>query len=179
MTDLPTNRGKRSVPAPGADASRSDGRSERARLVSEDPSLGELLQELRILQQGSQVLTAFLIILPFNTGFSRLPASAHGVYLATFLCALGSLIFLSAPAAHHRLARPLQDRPAFKTTATRLALVGLGLFSIALVLASYLIVSAVVSAVPAIIVASLVGAVILGVWWVFPWIFLRRREHQV
>ncbi len=32
----------------------------------------DLLQELRVLLQGAQVLTAFLIVLPFNAGFARL-----------------------------------------------------------------------------------------------------------
>jgi hypothetical protein len=34
--------------------------------VSEEGSLDDMLQELRILLQGAQVLTAFLIVLPFN-----------------------------------------------------------------------------------------------------------------
>jgi hypothetical protein len=115
--------------------------------------LGELLQELRILQQGSLVLTGFLSVLPFNAGFSRLPGHNHGVYVATFLCALASLILLTAPAAHHRL-----------------ALVGLGFFSLALVLAIYLIVSAVLNDVAAVIVACGVGVFILVMWWLFPWV---------
>jgi hypothetical protein len=132
--------------------------------------LGELLQELRILQQGALVLTGFLSVLPFNAGFSRLPEHNDGVYVATFLCALASLILLTAPAAHHRLARPLRDRPAFKRTATRLALVGLGFFSLALVLATYLIVSAVLNDVAAVIAACGVGVFILVMWWLFPWL---------
>src|SRR5260221_541116 len=32
----------------------------------------DLLQELRVLLQGAQVMTAFLIVLPFNAGFARL-----------------------------------------------------------------------------------------------------------
>lgn len=137
----------------------------------EDPNLGDLLQELRILQQGSLVLTAFLIVLPFNAGFTRLPAAETGVYLATFLCALGSLILLSAPAAHHRLTRPLHDRRAFKTIATRLALMGLALFSVSLTLATYLIVSAVVrNDLAAILLAVVVGVFILVLWWLYPWV---------
>lgn len=145
----------------------------------EERSLGDLLQELRILQQGSLVLTAFLIVLPFNGGFNRLPASEHGVYLATFLCALCSLILLSAPAAHHRLSRPLHDRAAFKNIATRLALIGLGLFSIALTLATYLIVSAVVvSEIAAIILTGVVGAFITFMWWIFPRMFPYGERHS-
>ena len=32
----------------------------------------DLLQEIRVLLSGSQVLTAFLVILPFSTGFTHL-----------------------------------------------------------------------------------------------------------
>ncbi len=72
--------------------------------------LGDMHQELRILLPGAQVLTAFLIVLPFNQGFPEIRHSEKWIYLATFLCSIGSLVFLSSSAAHHRLERPLRDR---------------------------------------------------------------------
>jgi hypothetical protein len=93
--------------------------------TSEEGSLNDMLQELRILLQGAQVLTAFLIVLPFNQGFDKIHHFEKWVYTATFLCSITSLVFFSAPAAHHRLVRPLVDRVLFKTFATRMILVGM------------------------------------------------------
>src|SRR4051794_18927871 len=89
-----------------------------------DGDLGDLLQELRILLQGAQVLTAFLIVLPFNQGFAEINESEKWVYLATFFCSICPLVLFTAPAAHHRLQRPLNDRAGFKQFATRMIIVG-------------------------------------------------------
>ncbi len=100
-----------------------------------DEDLTELLQELRVLLPGTQTLTAFLIILPFNTGFAEITGLEKVVYAITFVCSLISLVFFTAPAAQHRLQRPLRDRPGFKELATRLIVIGLIPLSIALILA--------------------------------------------
>ena len=81
--------------------------------------LADLLQEQGILLQGAQVLSAFLVILPFQQGFGTIDLGEKWVYLITFICALLSLIAFAAPAAQHRLERPLRDRDRFKTAATR------------------------------------------------------------
>ena len=134
-----------------------------------DGDLGDLHQELRILLPGTQTLTAFLVILPFNNGFSQIQAAEKYVYLATFLCSIIALILFTAPAAQHRLQRPLRDRQRFKDNATRLIIIGLVPLSAALVLATQLVISQVlpyswISFVAAGIVALLIGLV----WWLYP-----------
>jgi hypothetical protein len=136
--------------------------------ASEKRSLDDMLQELRILLQGAQVLTAFLVVLPFNQGFDKIHETEKWVYTATFLCSITSLIFFSAPAAHHRLARPLVNRELFNTFATRMILVGLVALSLALILVTQLVVSQVVGAVISAYVTAFVSLLILIVWWLFP-----------
>jgi hypothetical protein len=135
---------------------------------SETGNLNDMLQELRILLQGAQVLTAFLIVLPFNQGFDKIHDIEKWVYTATFLCSITSLIFFSAPAAHHRLARPLVNRELFNTFATRMILVGLVALSFALILVTQLVVSQVVGAVVSVYVTAFVSLLILIIWWLFP-----------
>ena len=142
--------------------------------ASEEGSLNDMLQELRILLQGAQVLTAFLIILPFNQGFEKIHDFEKWVYTATFLCSVTSMVFFSAPAAHHRLARPLMHRELFKTFATRMILVGLVVLSFALVLVTQLVVSQVVGSVVSIFVTAFVGLLILIIWWLFPLTYKER-----
>lgn len=139
-----------------------------------DDDLSDMLQEMRVLQQGAQVLTAFLVILPFTEAFAQTTATQHWVFLATFLTSLSSLVFLSAPAANHRLQRPIRDRERFKNSATRLILVGLVLQSLSWVLVTDLIVSAVFEGVWDKIAAALMAALILALWWVIPYV---RRDR--
>lgn len=141
----------------------------------EDGDLSDLLEELRILLPGTQTLTAFLIILPFNNGFSEIREDEKVVYLVTFLCSLVSLMLFVAPAAHHRLQRPLKDREAFKNYATRFMIAGLVPLSVALVLAAQLVLSTVLPDVwLAWAISAALGMLVLGLWWVFPQV--KRRE---
>jgi hypothetical protein len=137
---------------------------------AEDHDLSDLLQELRILLQGVQVLTAFLIVLPFSEGFVRIDQIEKWVYLATFVSSVTGLIFISAPAAQHRLQRPLRNhnRVRFKHFATRMILVGLAAFSLALVMAAQLVSNEVVGFQPSLVVAGIIAALIGTVWWVIP-----------
>jgi len=142
-------------------------------IPSGDGDLTDLLGELRVLLPGAQTLTAFLIILPFNSGFAQIREEEKVVYLVTFLCSVTSLVLFTAPAAHHRLQRPLRDREGFKTLATRFIIAGLVPLSVALVLATQLVVSEVVPGrVFSWIVAGILAVMILVVWWVTP---LRRH----
>ena len=142
----------------------------------QDGDLSDMLEELRILLPGTQTLTAFLIILPFNSNFSQIRDEEKAVYLITFLCTVISLMLFTAPAAHHRLQRPLRDREAFKNRTTRLMIAGLVPLSIALVLATQLVLSEVVHQRWASwTVAGVLALFVLGLWWIFP---LRRRSKE-
>jgi hypothetical protein len=132
-------------------------------------NLSDMLQELRVLLQGVQVLTGFLIILPFYQEFSTLSTPQHVVYVATFGCALASLIIFSAPAAQHRLEWPLRDRAKFKEFSTRMIVFGMVPLSLALILGTDLVVTQVLGAAAGIVAAALVLFAIAGLWWLFPY----------
>ena len=134
----------------------------------DETELDDMLQELRILLQGLQVLTAFLIILPFNGGFRDIDQVEKWVYMVTFLCALTGLVLLSAPAAQHRLQRPLMDRVGFKNLATRMIIIGLIPSSIALVLATQLVIAQAVGLTESFVAAGFIGVLIAVLWWVLP-----------
>jgi hypothetical protein len=138
-----------------------------------DTDLGDMLQEMRVLIQGAQVLTAFLIILPFNQGFEKIDEAERWVYLTTFLCSVTSLVLFSAPAAMHRVIRPLRDRERFKDIGTRLILAAQIFASLALVLAVQLVVSQVLGFGASLLAAGAVGLVILVMWWVLPLVLKR------
>jgi hypothetical protein len=63
----------------------------------------ELLQELRVILPGVQVLFAFLLTVPFAQRFGQLDGLQTGVFFATLLCTATATALLIAPSAHHRL----------------------------------------------------------------------------
>src|SRR5215216_6384569 len=62
----------------------SDGESNKERL---DRELMELLQELRVVIPGVQVLLAFLLTAPFQQRFAQLPGSMRNAFFASIACA--------------------------------------------------------------------------------------------
>ena len=77
----------------------SDEENEKERL---NRKLIELLNELRIVIPGVQVLFAFLLILPFNTGFVDADDLGRAVYAGSLGCAAVASALLIGPAAYHR-----------------------------------------------------------------------------
>ncbi len=148
--------------------SSADAAKNRDRSPPQDTELDDLLQELRILLQGVQVLTAFLVLLPFNQGFAKINGWQHWLYISTFLCSLLGLILFSAPAVHHRLTRPLLNRVSFKNFATRMTVIGLIPSSFALVCATQLVIAAVIGDLSALPFTLLVALCIAGIWWLLP-----------
>lgn len=121
-------------------------------------------EELRILLPGAQMLTAFPIILPFNQGFARIQRAEQWVYLVTYVCAIGSLVCLRAPAAQHRIERPLRRPVRFKQLANRLIVAGLAFLS----LVTHLVVTMVIGGLPALLITALVALAIVTTWWLLP-----------
>jgi hypothetical protein len=139
-----------------------------------DEDLTDLLNEIRLLLPGTLLLVAFLIALPFNSGYTRVSQFDNAVYVALFLCATLSLLLFAAPAAQHRLMSPLRDRAAFKRSVNRQVIIGLMPLSAAITLAAYLVISHVLSTLAAAIVAGIVGLAIAMLWWIIP-LNLRKR----
>lgn len=153
----------------GGAAGENNGRPESDRGASHDAGdLTGMREEIRILLPASQMLTAFLILLPFNQNFSQIARSERWFYLATFVASMISLVCFSAPAAQHRLLRPLRNRVRFKQFATRIIIVGMGALSVALILATELVVTRVFGHRLGISVAALIMLLIGVVWWLLP-----------
>jgi Family of unknown function (DUF6328) len=88
-------------------------------------NLNELLQELRVTQTGVQILTGFLLTLPFSQRFKELDGVQRTSYLA-ILC--GSVIatgLIIAPVAFHRVLFRHGERPWLVAAANQAARAGL------------------------------------------------------
>ncbi|MES2742881.1 MAG: DUF6328 family protein [Pseudomonadota bacterium] len=141
--------------------------------IQEDGDFSDMLSEQRILLPGAQMLTAFLIILPFNGGFQKIVHAEKIVFLATFFFSMISLLLLSAPAIQHRLLRPLRDRAAFKRMASRLIVAGAIALAFAFTLATNLVISEVFGALAGYIAGAVIAVTVTLLWWLLP-AYLRR-----
>lgn len=63
-----------------------------------DGDLSDMLGELRVLLPTSQLLSAFLIAVPFAPGFRSIVQTEKHVFLATFLMSMASLVLCKRPA---------------------------------------------------------------------------------
>ena len=136
--------------------------------VYDDGDLTDLLGELRVLLPSSQLLSAFLITVPFMPGFNAITYTEKWVFLATFLLAVTSLVLLSATAVQHRLIRPLIDRPRFKTFASRQILAGAVTLAIALISGTQLVLSTIFGHFVGSLAAALIATLIFTLWWWLP-----------
>lgn len=143
-----------------------------------DVDLSDMLGELRILLPSAQILTAFLITLPFNSGFSQIIKFEKIVFMATFFCSISSLILFTAPAIQHRLMRPLHNRQKFKNSATRQMVIGAMCLSFALILSANLVMSEVFGHRMGIAVAISMATFIGTMWWIWPIYAHRLLSHQ-
>lgn len=62
----------------------------------------ELLQEMRVMQTGIQILAAFLIILPFQSRFEIVEEREQIFYLILLIAAVLLIVLLIVPVAVHR-----------------------------------------------------------------------------
>ena len=88
-------------------------------------NLHELLQELRVTQTGVQILTGFLLTLPFSSRFSQITATQRHVYLAILCGSVVATGLIIAPVAFHRMLFRRGQRPWIVKNANLAARAGL------------------------------------------------------
>ncbi|MET1053572.1 MAG: DUF6328 family protein [Mycetocola sp.] len=79
-----------------------DGRAETESERS-DRNWSDLLQELRVLQAGTQILTAFLLAIAFQPRFTDLDAFQLGLYLALVSVSILTTVLSLLPVSTHRI----------------------------------------------------------------------------
>lgn len=133
----------------------------------------ELLQETRVMQTGVALLTGFLLTLPFQPRFQRLPDLEKGLYLATVATASGSMTALIAPVAMHRLLFRHGARPRLVEQAQRMTLLGLTLLALAIAGMLALIFDLVLGRAWGVTTGVIALAILVALWLVLPLVIRR------
>ncbi|MBO0692510.1 MAG: hypothetical protein J2P58_06405 [Acidimicrobiaceae bacterium] len=159
-------------PTPG-DYTRTEPRAQQL-----DRNWGELIQELRVIGTGIQILFAFLFSVAFQARFGETTAFQQDVYLATLLSSgLAAALFI-APVALHRFLFQFGVKDQLVRLTNRLAIGGLAALSVAMTGAVLLVGNWVGGDVFG--WASFAGAVVVlgGVWFLVPGLLRSRARSE-
>ncbi|MCV7419381.1 hypothetical protein H7K45_02405 [Mycobacterium yunnanensis] len=142
-----------------------------------DRNWSNLLQELRVVQTGVQLLTGFLLTLPFQQRFEMLDRTMRMVFLATVTCAVAASILLIAPVGIHRILFRQRRLVSLVSAAHRLTYAGLLLLGLALVGMTTIIFGAVSGQSAAVGAGAVSLAGFTAFWVVVPvWMRVSRRS---
>ncbi|MBF4572350.1 sodium:proton antiporter [Herbiconiux sp. VKM Ac-1786] len=149
------------------DASPGDGRdeSENERL---DRNWNEMLQELRVIQTGTQILTGFLLAAAFQSRFEDLDDYQRAVYLCLVVASILTTVFGLAPVSLHRALFRMRAKDRIVHLTDRILQFTMIGVAITLAGTALLIFDFVLGRVAGIVVGAVVLVIVLALWVVLP-----------
>ncbi|CAN5185723.1 DUF6328 family protein [soil metagenome] len=163
--------------SPHADADPHDGRDE-TESERNDRNWTEILQELRVIQTGTQILTGFLLTLAFQQRFTDLDAYQVDTYLALVVVAALATALALAPVALHRALFRRRAKGTIVTIANFLLRATLTAVGLTLTGTAMLVFDVVVGRTAGLI-AGAVALVVVGVAWLaFPYWVRRNTAYS-
>lgn len=162
--------------ADGSDGLPAGSGREETRNEKSDRQWNDLLQELRVMQTGTQIIAGFLLTLPFQSRFTELDQVATTLYIGDVLLAALATCLMLVPVAMHRelFGRQVKDRlVASGHTIVRIVLWLIGLLVVG---TTALVFEVVLGRAAAIIVAVAMAIVLLTVLAAYPMV-VRSKIH--
>lgn len=156
--------------SPGANA--HDGRDETP-LEKLDRNWDELLQELRVVQTGVQILAGFLLTLPFQQRFTQIEEVNRMVFLVAVALSVVATAFLVAPVSAHRLLFRQGEKARLVDLANWCARIGLVALALAVSAVTFVIFDVVVDTGVAVTAAGAALLLFLVNWVVLPLVVRR------
>ncbi|WP_232016864.1 DUF6328 family protein [Gordonia insulae] len=156
-------------PGDSAEPERHETRAERL-----DRNWASLLQELRVVQTGGQILTGLMLTIPFQEGFEELTPRQQHIFVISLVFAVLSTITLISPVALHRMLFRRHAVDRLVNRAHLLTLIGIGLLGVAL--------TGVVTVIFDIVFggwAAIAAAVAALIVFLVMWVALPLRERHV
>ena len=146
--------------------------SDKARV---DRELKELLDEIRTILPGVEILFGFLIILPFEFS-DELGGLERVLYLGAFLSVSAGLALLVAPPVDHRIRFRELDKEKWLHRSNRLAIAASVFVAVGIGLTVYLVVQTILGGILAGLIAAANAAWIAWFW--FGWPLLQRMRGR-
>jgi hypothetical protein len=136
----------------------------------------ELLQEIRVTQTGVQILTGFLLTVPFTQRFADLSGFQKDTYLAVLCGAVFATGLIIAPVAFHRTLFRQGEKEWLVNAANWAARGGLAALALTMSGVVFLVFDVVISRTASIIAGSIAAVFFALLWAVFP--LLRRADDD-
>jgi hypothetical protein len=133
-----------------------------------DQEWGELVEEHRLAMPGTQVLFAFLLVLPFQNRFQELTQKQVYVYFSALICAALAIILLITPTANHRLLWRRGDKETLLVNATRTAIAATVFLAAGMSASVYLITDFLFGEPATAAVTAPLGALFVWLWYGLP-----------
>jgi Family of unknown function (DUF6328) len=140
-----------------------------------DRNVAELLQELRVVLTGVQILFAFLLTLPFTARFGDLPNLPRTLYAVTLLSAALATVVLVAPVSFHRMLFRRGRKAQLVVFADHAMAVALGLLLVSIGSGLLLVLDVTLPRALALTCTAVVLFAALVAWYFMP---LRHRWHD-
>lgn len=144
-----------------------DGRDETTEQRA-DRNWDDLLQELRVMQTGTQVLFGFLLAVAFQPRFADLDAAQTGVYVALIVLAALATILALTPVSMHRTLFGQRRKPQLVRFGSAIVTVNLAVIGILSIGVTALIIDFVLGRWQAALAAVLGLALVLALWTFLP-----------
>lgn len=160
------------------DAAASRALRQETEANQEDRNLAEILQELRVLQTGTQVLAGFLLTLPFQSRFTDLSGPQTLLFVLAMSLAVLTALLLVTPVAVHRALFQRQLKARIVQVSHTMVRVGLVTLGLSVVSMFALILALVVSTTVAVLGAGLVGTLAGLLWMAWPVLLRRPAPHM-
>jgi Family of unknown function (DUF6328) len=143
-----------------------------------DRNWAEMVQELRVLGTGVQVLFAFILGIAFQARFSQTSSFQRDVYLATLLLSGFSAAIFIGPVALHRFLFRFGVKDEIVEITNAFILIGLGALTLAIVSAVLLVSDWVAGATAAVLCTTVTALLITTSWFGLP-LWLRKRDERI
>lgn len=137
----------------------------------------EMLQELRVLQAGMQILFAFLLSLAFASRFNQTTDFQRALYIGTLVSAALATACLIAPVPFHRIVFRRGMKDDLIVAANRYVAAGLVFLFLTMAGAILLVLDFLVDLTTALVVTSSLAVVFVVLWVVIP-LLSRATEHD-
>lgn len=133
-----------------------------------DRNWAELLQEVRVAQIGIQILSGFLLTVPFESRFTELSPLLMGIFLAAAGFATLSALLVIAPVSLHRILFRQHVKQALVNVSDILARMGLVCLAATITLAAGLVFGFVLGEAAGLASIGVAAVAFIAIWLILP-----------
>jgi magnesium-transporting ATPase (P-type) len=145
-----------------SDTATDRSREERIR------EMNELLQELRVILPGVQVLFAFLLTVAFTQRFTEISSYQKNIYFTALMSTAFATVFFIAPTSQHRLLWRRHARSQRLWLANWLLIVGSVFLAVGVSCVVFLVADFIYGSTTAAVATALVAGAVLVLWYLLP-----------